>query len=449
MPLAFVNYALAYLDRVNFGYAQRGGAMSATLHLSPNMGPFLSSSFFIGYCLLQIPSAMFAAKRQKVKWFIFWALLLWGCLSGLTGIITSVPLLIALRISLGAVEGIVLPVMLIYLTKWFTRPERSRSNAILMLANPVTMTVASAVCLTLITYFNSHRIGGFEGWQMMFIIEGLPSIVWAFIWLRLADETPADARWMTPREATTVVAMLDKEQRTIPKMGNFWTAFLNPSVLLIAGMFMCLNAASYGMSMWLPVIVEKGALLVYHSPAAVSWGLTLAATAGLLTTVPYFISIFTSLGVAWMSDRSLRRKRYVVGSMFVGSAAYILAYIAVAHVHAELESFLIAFLGLIVAGSCIYTPTAPNWAWLAEILPRNVVGESMALVNTFGALGGLLGTNLVGMLVAHLHSNNAAFVFLACAFGMAGVLGSLVRSVPRPEQRGLEGIATAAIAGKA
>jgi sugar phosphate permease len=313
-----------------------------------------------------------------------------------------------------------------------------------MLANPVTMTVASAVCLTLITYFNSHRVGRFEGWQMMFIIEGLPSIVWAFIWLRLADETPSDARWLSTQEAARVRAMLDKEQRAIPKMGNFLTAFVNPSVLLIAGMFMCLNAASYGMSMWLPVLVDKGSQLVYQSRMAVGLGLTLAATAGLLTTVPYFISIFTSLGVAWMSDRSLKRKRYVVGSMFVGSGAYVLAYIAVAYVHAPLESFLIAFLGLIIAGSAIYTPTAPNWAWLAEILPRNVVGESMALVNTFGALGGLLGTNLVGMLVAHLHSNNAAFVFLACAFGMAGVLGSLVRSAPRPEPRGFEVLPTAA-----
>jgi len=424
MPLAFINYALAYLDRVNMGSAQ--SAMSKSLHLGENMAPTLQASFFVGYCLLQIPAAIFAAKRQKVKWFIFWALLLWGFLSALTGVIRNVPLLIADRVALGAVEGIVLPVMLIYLTRWFTRPERSRSNALLMLANPVTMTIASALCGWLIQHFDKVRFGQFEGWQMMFIVEGLPSVVWAFVWLYAADESPADAKWLTPREARSVQATLDKEQRRIPTISNFWKAFADRRVLIIGGMFLGLNSASYGLSLWLPTIVADG------------WGQK-PALVGYLTAIPYFIAIFSAMAVAWASDRSLRRKRYAVGGMYIGGVAYIVAYLAVAHITGR-YAFLIAFLALIVTGSCNYTPTAPTWAWLAEILPRNVVGESMALINTFGAVGGFLGTLLAGMLKKH-YSSGAAFAYLAGSFLLAGLLGSLVGDVPRDateEPRGFE-----------
>jgi sugar phosphate permease len=102
--------------------------------------------------------------------------------------------------------------------------------------------------------------------------------------------------------------------------------------------------------------------------------------------------------------------------MFVGCAAFCLSYIA------GPEHFLIAFLGLIVVGSCVYTPTAPLWAWMAEILPRNVAGESMAMVNACGAFGGFIGSIGVGLLKSHFHSNGAAFLFQAGCFALAGLL---------------------------
>jgi sugar phosphate permease len=400
LPLAFLNYGLAYLDRVN--YASAESRLSRSLNLSAAMGPVVLSSFFLGYCLFQIPGAVYAA-RHSVKWLIFWALILWGLLSGLTGIIRNVPLLIADRILLGAVEGVVLPAMLIYLTRWFTRPERSRSNSLLMLTNPVAMATASAFCGVLIQYFDNHPVGHYAGWQMMFIVEGAPSIVWAFVWLKLADERPADAKWLLPEQASAVQAALDDEQRAIGRMRDYWTAFADQRVMKLAAMFTCFCSASYGLTMWLPNIVAEGAK---QRPAA----------AGFLTSLPYVIAIFSALAVAWASDRTLRRKRYVAGSMFIGCAAFCISYVA------GPGHFLIAFLGLIVVGSCIYTPTAPLWAWMAEILPRNVAGESMALVNTFGALGGFVGSMGVGLLRNHFNSNGAAFLFQASCFAAAGLL---------------------------
>lgn len=400
LPLAFVTYGLAFLDRVNYASAEPD--LSRSLHLSAGMGPTVSAVFFLGYCIFQIPGAIYAARRS-VKWLIFWALLLWGGLSALTGVIHNVPLLITDRILLGSVEGVVLPAMLIFLTRWFTRPERSRSNSILMVTNPVTVATASAVSGVLIQFFDSHAVAKLHGWQMMFILEGLPSIIWACLWLLLADERPTEASWLSVSQQQAVGRKLDVEQREIGPIPGYRAAFSDPRVIKLAAMYACFCSASYGLVMWLPGIVAEG---TRQRPAA----------AGFLTSLPYVIAIFSMLAVAWASDRTLRRKRFVVGSMALGCAAFCVAMLAgPAH-------FMIAFLGLIVVGSCNYMPTAPLWAWMAEMLPRNVVGESMALVNTFGAFGGFVGTIAVGLLKSRFHSNGAAFLFQAACFAAAGLL---------------------------
>src|SRR4051794_13500870 len=154
VPLAFVTYSLAYLDRVNWGYAEAGG-MRTTLHIGPKEASAVAAVFFIGYCLLQIPGTSYAAHRSARK-IIFWALLLWGALSTVTGLVKTVPALVTARIGLGVVEGVVYPSLLIFLTHWFTKPERSRANTLLILGNPLTVTWASAASGYVIEYFNRH-----------------------------------------------------------------------------------------------------------------------------------------------------------------------------------------------------------------------------------------------------------------------------------------------------
>src|SRR5438270_9536466 len=174
LPLAFITYSLAYLDRQNYGLAEAAG-MKQTLHIGPGIGSLLPALFFLGYCLFQIPGAAYAAHRSAKK-LIFWTLILWGLLSALTGIVTNVALLASARVALGMVEGLVFPALLVFLTHWFTRQEKSRANTLLIVANPVTMLWMSIVSGFLIAYFDRHQVGGYAGWRMMFILEGLPSI---------------------------------------------------------------------------------------------------------------------------------------------------------------------------------------------------------------------------------------------------------------------------------
>ena len=363
VPLAFITYSLAFLDRNNFGFAAKG--MKADLHLTSDQLAKVPAFFFIGYLFFQIPAANYASRRS-CRWLVFWSLILWGLLSSAAGVITSLKWLLLDRIALGAVEGIVLPAMLVFLTRWFIRRERSRANSLLMLANPLTMAYASAASGYIIDYFNVHHFMNFHGWQMMFIVEGLPSLLWAAVWIVLAKDRPGDVDWLAPAEAQATQEKLDAEQSEITGVKDYWTAFSDRRVIFAGADVHFL---------------QHGRLCVYVLDAAHRRGRQRPVQRrhrGLLLAVPYMIASFSIVIVSWISDKTLKRKCFVWGSHFVGALAYLLAAAAGQH------HFGLAFCALCIVGSTTYTPTSPQWAWMAEMFPRNVVGESMALVNAAG-----------------------------------------------------------------
>ncbi len=152
MPVVFVTYSLAYLGRSNFGFGAAAG-LAQSLHITESRAAFLGSVFFLGYFLFQVPAATYAVRRSATR-LVFFALISWGVFSGLTGIIRNYWLLVADRLLLGVAESLIFPSMLILLTHWFTRAERSRANAILILGNPVTVTWMAAV-----TGYLIHAVG--------------------------------------------------------------------------------------------------------------------------------------------------------------------------------------------------------------------------------------------------------------------------------------------------
>ncbi|HWH62555.1 MAG TPA: MFS transporter, partial [Ginsengibacter sp.] len=185
IPIAFITYSLAYLDRTNFGFAAAGG-MAKDLNITAATSALLGSLFFLGYFFFQIPGALYAANKSAKK-LIFWSLILWGFLAMATGMINNINALIAIRFMLGVVESAVMPAMLILLSRWFTKSERSRANTFLILGNPATMLWMSILSGYLVQSL---------GWRWMFILEGLPAIIWAFFWWFLVDDKPKNAKWL-------------------------------------------------------------------------------------------------------------------------------------------------------------------------------------------------------------------------------------------------------------
>jgi len=390
LPAVFVTYSLAYLDRANYGFGAAAG-MAETLHISDSRSAFLGSLFFLGYFLFQIPGASYARRRSATR-LVFFALLSWGALAALTGLIREFWLLALDRLLLGVAESLILPSMLILLTNWFTRPERSRANTILILGNPVTVLWMSAVTGYLIKAI---------GWQMAFVAEGVPSMLWAFVWLIVVRDRPHQVTWLSSDCCNQLNAELELEQATLPRTRNFVASLRTPGVLLLSVQYFCWSVGVYGFVLWLPTMIRAG----------MARGIEIV---GLLSAVPYLLAVLLMLLVAYFSDRTRSRRRFIWPFLVLAGIALFSSYLTAAH------SFWLAYVFLIVAGGAMYAPYGPFFSIVPEMLPKNVAGEVIALVNSCGALGGFVGTWLVGLLQAVTGNSRAGFLFMSVSLMLAG-----------------------------
>jgi sugar phosphate permease len=390
MPVVFVTYSLAYLGRSNFGFGAAAG-LAASLKITESRAAFLGSVFFFGYFLFQVPAATYATRKSATR-LVFFSLISWGILSALTGVIREFWLLAMDRLLLGVAESMIFPAMLILLTNWFTRAERSRANAVLMLGNPVTVLWMAAA-----TGFLIKAVG----WQMTFILEGIPSILWAFVWVLIARDRPRDAAWLSKESSEQLATTLELEQTVLPQYGNLSSAFRVPSVILLCVQYFFWSFGVYGLVLWIPEMIRSGS----------TRGIELV---GLLSAAPFLLAVILMLGVAHFSDRTLNRKHFIGPFLMLAGVALFISFLTAAH------SFWLAYAFLIVAGGAMYAPYGPFFSIVPEMLPKNVAGEVMALINSCGALGGFAGTWLVGLLQALTGSSRAGYLVLSMSLMLAG-----------------------------
>ncbi|MBV8093931.1 MAG: MFS transporter [Acetobacteraceae bacterium] len=400
IPIAFITYSLAYLDRANYSFGAAAG-MAADLHITEGASSLLGALFFLGYFFFQIPAAAYA-ERRSAKVLIFWSLLLWGVLASATGIITNITLLYIDRFLLGVMESVVLPGMLIFLSHWFTKSERSRANTFLILGNPVTVLWMSILSGYLAQSF---------GWRGMFIIEGLPPVIWAFCWWNLVEDRPAQAKWLDPAERIEVENKLEEEQRALPPVKNYAEAFRTPAVILLAIQYFCWSVGIYGFILWLPSMLKAGSTI----------GLV---TLGWLSAAPYLLAVLLMIGCSFASDRLNRRKALIWPFLLIGAFALYGSYLIGA------SSFWLSFFLLVIAGGAMYAPYGPFFAFIAEILPRNVAGGAMALINSCGALGSFVGSYVVGWLNGATGGTGASFLFMSAAMLASALLTMSLRGRP-------------------
>jgi sugar phosphate permease len=392
IPIVFITYSLAYLDRANFGFALAGG-MAEDLNITASMSSLLGSLFFLGYFFFQIPGALYAANKSAKK-LIFWSLILWGALAMATGMVHNVDLLIAIRFLLGVVESAVMPAMLIFLSRWFTKTERSRANTFLILGNPVTILWMSIL--------SGHLVGTL-GWRWMFIIEGAPGIVWAFFWWYLVNDKVKDAKWLSESQKNDVEEQLALEQQSIKPVKNYGEAFKSKIVILLCLQYALWSIGVYGFVMWLPSIINEAPNMNIE-------------TTGWLSAVPYILAIVAMLATSHFSDKTLNRKDFIWPFLLVGAVAFYASYLV------GPGNFWLSFTLLVIAGGAMYAPYGPFFAIITEVLPKNVSGGAIALINSFGALGSFLGAYLVGYLNGATGSFSASYIFMAGSLFLAAIL---------------------------
>jgi sugar phosphate permease len=284
--------------------------------------------------------------------------------------------------------------MLVFLSKWFTKAERSRANTFLILGNPATILWMSIL---------SGYLVDSVGWRWMFILEGLPAIIWAFLWWRLVVDRPKDAKWLTDTEKNDLQAQLDLEQQDIKPVKNYGVAFRSKVVILLCLQYALWCIGVYGFVIWLPSIIN----------AAPDSNIV---TTGWLASVPYVLAIIGMLTASYFSDKTLNRKLFIWPFLLIGSLAFYGSYLL------GTTSFWLSFVLLVIAGGAMYAPYGPFFAVITEVLPRNVSAGAIALINSMGALGSFVGAYIVGYLNGTTGGFGASYIFMAGSLFVSALL---------------------------
>lgn len=409
--IVFVAYSLAYVDRANYGFGAAAG-MAADLNVTADASSLLGALFFLGYFFFQVPGADYAEKHSA-KRLMFWSLIIWGLLSAGLGLINNIYLLYIDRFLLGVSESVVLPGLIIFLSHWFTKRERSRANNVVILGAPLTLMYMSVISGYLIQYF---------GWRGMFIIEGLPALVVAFVWWRLVDDLPSQATWLPPHDRSALEAALLAEQRDIKPVRSYGAAFRSPIVLMLFVQNFFWLVGVFGFLIWLPSILKMRASVTM---VGVGW----------LAAAPFLAAAAASLLNSMISDHYGQRKLFIWPYLVLAAAAFYGSYLL------GTSNYWLSYALLIVVGGALWAPYGPYFALITEALPRNVAGGALGLINSAGALGAFVGAYFVGALNAATGGPALSYLLMAVALVVSGIITILLptsRPTKSPNVTGLD-----------
>src|SRR6478672_8320248 len=287
MPFLFLLYIVANLDRGNVAFA--GLQMSRDLRFSDAVFGFGSGIFFLGYFLLEIPGTVLVEVWSARKW-IARIMLSWGIVAGATAWVQTPGQFYTVRFLLGLAEAGFFPGLIVYLSHWYRAEDRSKAIAMFMAAIPAAQVIGGPLSAVLL------RVNwlGFAGWRWLLMLEGIPAVILGVVTLFYLTDRPQQARWLKKDERDWLVAELAAEQAGKPAHVSVWKALRNPDVLLLTAILFFGLTPNYGLSLWLPQVVQR---LSQRGVSEVS----------LLSAVPYLLAIPLMLLTGWHSDRTGER----------------------------------------------------------------------------------------------------------------------------------------------
>jgi MFS transporter, ACS family, tartrate transporter len=371
IPFLFLLYVIAYLDRVNVGYAALD--MNRDLGFSAAVYGFGSGIFFLSYTLLEVPSNLMLARVGARQW-IARIMATWGLVS-MAMVFVDTPLsFYVLRFVLGAAEAGFFPGLILYLTHWFPARERARAIALFMTATAMAGVIGAPISSAILQL---DGFGGLHGWQWLFIIEGLPAVLLApVVWRRLT-ERPADAAWLNADERQWLTAEMAKDQAQTNNVHvSFGAAARSGRLWALSALYFCIVIAFYGVSFWLPQIVQA------------TGGLS-SARVILLTAIPYVAATIGLVVIGSRSDAKAERRWHVAVPCLIGAAGFVLTVLAPQTAAASLLMLSIAAFG-------IWGALGPFWAMPTAFLRGTAAAGGIAIVNSIGNIGGFAGPFLIG-----------------------------------------------------
>jgi sugar phosphate permease len=396
IPFLFLCYILAYLDRVNVGFAKL--QMLKDLSLSDAAFATGAGIFFIGYFLCEVPSNILL-KRFGARMWIARIMVSWGIISCAMMLVNSAWSFYTVRFLLGIAEAGFFPGIIYYLTLWYPSRLRSSRTALFVSAIAVAGVVGNPMSGFIMDAVSGKA--GLAGWQWLFLLEGIPSIlvgIWVVYYL---DSSIAHAKWLTGDEKALLAADIEAEDRHKHEV-RVIDAFKSGKVWVLCAIYFTLMIGLYGITFWLPTIVKALGVKGYLN-------------VGLITAIPYAVAVVGMLALSWHSDRVGERRLHYVVNVTLGAIGLVLSGLFAAHPVASIAFLSIGTLG--VLGSMPLF-----WPIPSAFLAGTAAAAGIGIVNSVGNLGGYVGPNVPIWVKAVSHDPSAALYVIAAVLFAGGLL---------------------------
>lgn len=403
LPVLGFGYLFNYIDRTNVGFAAL--QMNDALGLTATQFGLAAGLFYVGYCLVEVPSNI-GLHRFGARLWLARIMISWGVLSAATAAVVGPKSFYAARILCGVAEAGFFPGVIYFLATWFPVAVRARILAWFMLAIPVSSVISGPLSTALL---GLDGRAGLAGWQWLFLVEGVPACVLGFVTLRALPNSPREAPWLSSEEKAALEAALGQD-RSSNQHKNLMAALLDPRVLILSLAYFCFIVGVLGIGIWLPQMLKGFGLGTQEI--------------GVVSALPYLFAAVAMVTWARFVDRSRRYlKHYVLGCL-VASAGFALSMTSL--------GLGIAMLGITIAVLGLNAARAPFFSIPPRFLAGAAAAGGIALINSFGNLGGFLGPYMMGWLKDSTGSFSAGLALLSAFLALSALLSLLLVVIDRP-----------------
>src|ERR1700720_2914087 len=411
LPFLILCYMIAFLDRINIGYAQL--QMKQTLTFSDATYGFGAGIFFVGYFLFEVPSNLLL-ERIGVRKTLLRIMFTWGVVSCAMAFVQTPIQFYAARFLLGVLEAGFFPGIILYLTYWYPSARRGQIIAMFMTATAIASVIAGPLSGATMKYFND--IEGWHGWQWLFISQGLPASILGLAAYFYLQDKPEDAKWLSTEEKTALRFQLDHHHKDVESAhhAGFFQMLKDPKVYGLAFPYFLLLGATYTMVFWIPSLIK-------------SWGVADLLHIGLLATLPQIAGIIGTILMGRHSDKTRERRWHYATCVAVAAVGLL----AITFSQGEL---ILSIAGLTLAGVGIVSATPLFFTTITEYLSKASAAGGIALISSLGNLGPAAAPSVTGLITANTGSPLYSTYLVAGAYVLSGLLLLLIVHPANPNE---------------